>query len=43
MEEPPIIQAEPLPDRKVGLGKIGLFFSLAPLVALAVMMLAKPG
>ena len=39
MEEPPIIQAEPAPDRKTGLGRIGLCFSLAPLAALAVMML----
>ena len=43
MEQPPIIPAEPAADRKVGLGKIGLCFSLAPLVALAGMMLLKPG
>jgi hypothetical protein len=43
MAEPPIIQSEPAADRKVGLGKIGLCFSLAPLAALAAMMLFKPG
>ena len=43
MDEPPIIQAEPAGESKAGLGRIGLYFSLAPLVALAVMILAKPG
>jgi len=43
MAEPPIIQTEPLPDRKIGLGRIGLCFSLAPLAALAVMTLFRPG
>ena len=43
MAEPPIIQAEPLPDHKIGLGRIGLCISLAPLVALAAMVLCKPG
>jgi hypothetical protein len=43
MEEPPIIQAEPARDRKAGLGRIGLCFSLAPLAALAAMMLFRPG
>jgi hypothetical protein len=43
MEKPPIIAAESAADSKVGLGKIGLCFSLAPLVALAGMMLLKPG
>ena len=43
MAEPPIIQAEPLPVHKVGLGRIGLCISLAPLVALTAMVLCKPG
>ena len=43
MEEPPIIQAEPVMDRKAALGRIGLYFSLAPLAALAAMMLFHPG
>jgi hypothetical protein len=43
MEQPPIIQAEPEADRKIGLGRIGLCFSLAPLAAITVMMLFKPG
>jgi len=43
MEEPPVIQAEPLPDHKIGLGRIGLCISLAPLVALATMLLCRPG
>ena len=43
MEPPPIIQAEPVTAPKAGLGRIGLFFSLVPLAALAVMWLAKPG
>ena len=43
MEEPPVIQAEPLADRKAGGGRIGLYISLAPLAALAVMMLFRPG
>jgi hypothetical protein len=43
MEQPPVIQAEPVADRKAGVGRIGLCFSLAPLAALAAMMLFKPG
>ena len=43
MEQPPIIQAEPALDQKAGLGRIGLGFSLAPLVALAAMLLFHPG
>jgi hypothetical protein len=43
MNEPPIIQAEAETSPKAGLGRIGLFFSLAPLVALAVMWLCNPG
>jgi hypothetical protein len=43
MEEPPVIPAEPLADRKAGLGRIGLYISLAPLAALATMWLCKPG
>ena len=43
MEQPPIIQAEPATERKAALGRIGLYVSLAPLVALAVMMLCHPG
>jgi hypothetical protein len=43
MEQPPIIQAEPVMARKAGLGRIGLCFSLAALGALAAMMLFRPG
>jgi hypothetical protein len=43
MEQPPIIQAEPALESKVGLGRIGMYVSLAPLVALAALMLGKPG
>jgi hypothetical protein len=43
MEQPPIIEAEPLPVHKIGLGRIGLCISLAPLVALAAMLLCRPG
>ena len=43
MEQPPVIQAEPLPDHKTGLGRIGLYISLAPPVALAAMLLLHPG
>jgi hypothetical protein len=43
MEEPPIIQTEPAAGPKVGLGRIGLYFSLAALVALVIVHLAKPG
>jgi hypothetical protein len=43
MEQPPIIQAEPAADRKAGLGRIGLGFSLAGLGAFAAMMLFRPG
>ena len=43
MEQPPVIQAEPLPEHKIGLGRIGLCISLAPLVALAAMLLCQPG
>ena len=43
MEEPPIIHAEPLADRKTGLGRIGLYVSLAPLAALAALILFRPG
>jgi hypothetical protein len=43
MEQPPLIPAEPLAANKIGLGRIGLFISMAPLVALGAMLLAKPG
>jgi hypothetical protein len=43
MEQPPIIQAEPAADRKAALGRIGLFFSLAPLAAFAAILLMRPG
>jgi hypothetical protein len=43
MEEPPIIQAEPATGRKAGLGRLGLYFSLASLAALFMVWLAKPG
>ena len=43
MEEPPIIQAPPTPGRETGLGRLGLYFSLASLAALAAMLLLHPG
>jgi hypothetical protein len=43
MEQPPLIQAESSPQQKVGLGRVGLYVSLAAIGALAVLMLAKPG
>jgi len=43
MEEPPKIHAEPAPGRETGLGRLGLYFSLASLAALLMMWLAKPG
>jgi hypothetical protein len=43
MEEPPIIQAEPAAAPRARLGRIGLYFSLAPVAALAALILAKPG
>ncbi len=43
MEQPPIIQAEPVTARNGRLGQIGLCFSLAALSAIAAMMLFRPG
>lgn len=43
MEQPPIIQAEPVTEGRAPLGRIGLYISLAPLAALAAMWLSKPG
>ena len=43
MKEPPIIQAEPAPGSETGLGRLGLYFSLASLAALMMLWLAKPG
>jgi len=43
MEEPSIIQAEPVIAHKAGLGRIGLCFSLAAVGAFAAMMLFRPG
>ena len=43
MEQPPILQAEPEPSQKAALGRIGLYLSLAPLLALGVMLLFHPG
>jgi hypothetical protein len=43
MEQPPIIQTEPATSPKAGLGRLGLYFSLAALAALMVIRLAKPG
>lgn len=43
MDQPPVIQAEPIPDRKAGLGRIGLCCSLVALGAMVVMWLCKPG
>ena len=37
------IQAEPAPGRETGLGRLGLYFSLASLAALMMLWLAKPG
>jgi hypothetical protein len=42
MEEPPIIETEPATGRNTGLGRLGLYFSLASLAALATMWLATP-
>ncbi len=43
MEQPPIIRSEPAETQKFGLGRIGLFCSLAALGALAVLFLFRPG
>ena len=43
MEQPPVIQTEPAAERKAGVGRIGLYVSLAPLAALAVLRLFNPG
>ena len=43
MKQPPIIQAKPAAERKAGVGRIGLYISLAPLAALAAMLLFHPG
>ena len=43
MEEPPIIQTEPTAGRKAGLGRIGLYCTLASLASLMMVWLAKPG
>ena len=43
MDQPPVLQVEPVPEPKARLGRIGLYVSLAPLAMLAVLMLAKPG
>ena len=43
MEQPPLIPAEPAADRKPPVGRIGLYLSLAPLAALAVLQLFNPG
>ncbi len=43
MEQPPIIQTEPTRGPKAGLGRLGLYFSLAALAALFMVWLAKPG
>jgi hypothetical protein len=42
MEQPPIIQMEPPTGGKAGLGRIGLYFSLAALGALGLLYLANP-
>jgi hypothetical protein len=43
MEQPPIVQAEQVAERKAALGRIGLCFSLAPLAAFAAILLFRPG
>jgi hypothetical protein len=43
MDEPPILQSESAPPQGAELGRVGLYVSLAPVVALAAMLLAKPG
>jgi len=43
MEQPPLIQAEPVTNQKAALGRIGLYLSLAPLVAFAAILLCRPG
>jgi hypothetical protein len=43
MEQPPVIQAEPAAERKANLGRIGLYFAIAPLAAFAAIVLMRPG
>ncbi len=43
MEQPPIIQTVPAPERKAGLGRIGLYVSLAALIGILGLILGKPG
>ena len=43
MNEPPVIQSEPATGPKTALGRIGCYFSLASLAALASMLLLHPG
>jgi hypothetical protein len=43
MESPPILQAEPVADRTASVGRVGLGISVAPLVALAALLLYQPG
>jgi hypothetical protein len=43
MEQPPVIQAELVTTHRAGLGRIGLYFSLASVAALAAMLLLRPG
>jgi hypothetical protein len=43
MEHLPAMQAEPVAHRNASVGRIGLGISVAPLVALAVLLLYQPG
>ena len=43
MEQPPVMQTEPSEQRKAGLGRIGLYLSLAALLAIGALMMGKPG
>jgi hypothetical protein len=43
MEQPPVLEASPEQGRKANLGRIGLCFSLAPLVMIGLMLLCQPG
>ena len=42
MEQPPIIKAEPAAGAQAGLGRLGLYLSLAALGALGLLFLANP-
>ena len=43
MEQPPVIEAQPVTERKAALGRLGLYFSLAPIAAYAAILVFRPG